>query len=70
MSNPFDNIDGQFYALVNTEGQHSLWPTFSEVPRGWEVSFGPDIRQNCVAYIEQNWTDMRPASLVSAGRFG
>ncbi|MFE1407593.1 MbtH family protein [Streptomyces sp. NPDC058770] len=64
MENPFDNEDGSFYVLVNDENQHSLWPTFAEVPKGWSVVFGEGTRQACLAYVEKNWTDMRPASLI------
>ena len=64
--NPFDDADGTFFVLVNTEDQHSLWPEFADVPAGWTVAFGKDSRQACLEYIEQNWIDMRPASLVSA----
>ena len=35
MTNPFDDEDGRFLVLVNDEGQHSLWPTFADVPSGW-----------------------------------
>ncbi|MGH3683142.1 MAG: MbtH family protein [Natronosporangium sp.] len=62
--NPFDDPDGTFLVLVNDEGQHSLWPSFAEVPPGWTVVAGPDTRQVCLDYVTQNWTDMRPASLV------
>lgn len=61
--NPFDDESGTFYALVNAEGQYSLWPTFVPVPDGWSTAFGPDGRQPCLEYIERVWTDMRPASL-------
>ncbi|MET8142351.1 MbtH family protein [Sphaerisporangium sp. NPDC005288] len=64
MSNPFDNPDGVYSVLVNAEGQHSLWPDFAEVPAGWTTVHGPAARQECLAYIEANWTDMRPKSLV------
>jgi uncharacterized protein YbdZ (MbtH family) len=64
MANPFDNEDGVFYALVNDEGQYSLWPTFADVPGGWEIAFGEDTRQACLDFIEKTWTDMRPKSLV------
>jgi MbtH protein len=64
MSNPFDNADGRFLVLVNDEGQHSLWPSFAEVPAGWEVALPEDSRQACLEYVEANWTDMRPKSLV------
>lgn len=63
-TNPFDDESGTFYALINNEGQHSLWPTFVEVPGGWTVVHGPDSRQRCLNYIEENWTDMRPKSLI------
>ena len=66
MSNPFENEDGRYYALVNDEGQHSLWPTFADVPAGWQIAFGEDNRQACLDFVEQNWTDMRPKSLIAA----
>ena len=66
MTNPFEDPDGSYYVLVNDEGQHSLWPTFVEVPAGWEVAHGPDGRQECLDYVNANWTDMRPRSLVRA----
>ncbi|MEV0411115.1 MbtH family protein [Streptomyces sp. NPDC050448] len=64
MANPFDNEDGTFYALVNEEGQYSLWPTFADVPAGWVVEFGESTRRACLDFIEENWTDMRPKSLI------
>jgi len=65
MANPFDDEDGTFLVLTNDENQHSLWPAQSEVPAGWTVAFGPDSRAAGLAYVEANWTDMRPASLRS-----
>jgi MbtH protein len=68
MTNPFENDDHRFLVLVNEEGQHSLWPAFAEVPAGWRVAFGEDSRQACLAHVEENWTDLRPKSLVEATR--
>jgi MbtH protein len=65
-SNPFDDADGQFYVLVNDEQQHSLWPSFTEVPAGWRIVFGEESRDNCLSYVEDNWTDLRPQSLRDA----
>jgi hypothetical protein len=31
---------------------------------GWETIFGEDGRQECLAFIEKNWTDMRTNSLI------
>jgi len=65
MTNPFDNEDGVFHVLVNDERQHSLWPAFVEVPAGWDVVVSDSTRQTCLDYIEENWTDIRPASLAA-----
>jgi MbtH protein len=63
MTNPFDDPEGRFHVLVNDEGQHSLWPSFADVPAGWRAVFGPDTREACSAYVEREWTDLRPLSL-------
>jgi MbtH protein len=65
-TNPFENEDGEFFVLVNDENQHSLWPSFVEVPAGWRVALGPASRGQCLDYVAENWTDMRPKSLQEA----
>lgn len=65
-TNPFDDENGTFYALVNDEDQHSLWPAFAPVPAGWTVTCGPASRQECLEHIETSWSDMRPRSLIAA----
>ena len=65
MTNPFEDEDGTYLVLVNDEGQHSLWPSFAEVPAGWQVTFGEDSRTACLEYVENNWTDLRPKSLIA-----
>lgn len=64
--NPFDDEDGTFFALVNEEGQYSLWPAFADVPAGWTVAHPQDSRRACLDFIERTWTDMRPRSLAEA----
>ncbi|MFZ3561265.1 MbtH family protein [Streptomyces sp. BH055] len=61
--NPFDDENGEFYVVVNDEDQHSLWPTFVDVPEGWRVVHGPAGHAESLAYVEEYWTDMRPRSL-------
>jgi uncharacterized protein YbdZ (MbtH family) len=61
--NPFDDENGTFFVLVNDEEQHSLWPTFADIPNGWSVVYGEASRQACLDFIEENWTDIRPRSL-------
>jgi MbtH protein len=66
MANPFDDENGEFLVLLNGEGQHSLWPSFADIPAGWKAAHGPDSRHSCLEYIAGSWTDMRPASLIAA----
>lgn len=66
MTNPFEDETANYTILVNAEGQHSLWPVFADTPAGWLVAFGPDAREACLEYVNTNWTDMRPKSLVAA----
>jgi MbtH protein len=65
-TNPFDDPDGRFLVLINDEGQHSLWPSFVEVPAGWSVAQPETDRGSALAYVDEHWTDMRPRSLVEA----
>jgi MbtH protein len=66
MTNPFEDNDGVYLVLINDEGQYSLWPSFAEIPAGWTVVKAEDTRQACLDYINENWTDMRPKSLIEA----
>lgn len=65
MSDLFDDPNGRFFVVANTEGQYSLWPEFAQVPAGWTVSHGSADRSSCLDFINANWTDMRPLSLVA-----
>jgi len=66
MNNPFENVDGLYLVLMNHEGQYSLWPGAIGVPAGWTIVFGADKRPACVEFVNANWTDMRPRSLLAA----
>ncbi|MGI5196791.1 MbtH family protein [Streptomyces sp. CA-288835] len=59
-TNPFDDAEGVFHVLVNENGQHSLWPSFSPVPAGWRAVLSDANRQSALAYVDEHWTDMRP----------
>lgn len=65
-TNPFEDENGTYHVLINEEGQHSLWPTFVAVPNGWTIIHKSDTRTACLEFIEKNWTDMRPNSLIKA----
>ncbi len=64
MTNPFEDEKGVYHVLINEEGQHSLWPAFKEVPLGWTIALKSGTRAACLEFINQNWKDMRPKSLV------
>ena len=65
MTNPFEDENGTYIVLINDEGQYSLWPDFIDVPAGWTTVDEATNRQTCLDYINQNWTDMRPRSLIN-----
>ena len=64
MTNPFEDEDAEYLVLINDEGQYSLWPAFREVPAGWTETGPRGKRKECLDHIEENWTDMRPRSLI------
>jgi MbtH protein len=66
MTNPFENENAEYLVLVNDEGQYSLWPTFRDIPAGWTQTGPKGKRRECLDWVEANWTDMRPRSLVEA----
>ncbi|MFD5429390.1 MbtH family protein [Streptomyces sp. NPDC127084] len=65
MSNPFEDDNATYLVLANDENQHSLWPVWIDVPAGWTTVHGEATRQECLDWIEANWTDIRPASLLA-----
>ncbi len=65
MTNPFDDPNGTYRVLANEEGHHCLWPETISVPPGWHTTRGAGSRAECLDFINQNWVDLRPASLVS-----
>lgn len=64
MTNPFEDPEAPYLVLRNDEHQYSLWPAFADVPAGWTVVREAGSRTACLAFIEENWTDMRPRSLA------
>jgi MbtH protein len=66
VTNPFEDENGVYHVLVNDEGQHSLWPSFVDVPEGWTVVHKSESRASCLDFINKNWTDMRPNSLIKS----
>jgi MbtH protein len=57
---PFDRAGDCFVVLVNQAGQCSLWPAAFAVPTGWTVVHTAGSRAAAVAYVDEQWTDLRP----------
>jgi MbtH protein len=56
--------DTTIYTVVmNHEEQYSIWPADRELPLGWTAVGKTGPKAECLAYIEEVWTDMRPRSL-------
>jgi MbtH protein len=59
-----DAEDKRLYKVVmNDEEQYSIWPAGSAIPLGWYDVGRTGMKQECLAFINQVWTDMRPLSL-------
>jgi MbtH protein len=52
-----------YTVVVNHEEQYSIWPADREVPAGWRTAGKRGSKSECLAYIAEVWTDMRPLSV-------
>jgi MbtH protein len=52
-----------YQVVVNDEEQYSVWPADRPLPAGWRAEGKTGLMRDCVAYIDEVWTDMRPRSL-------
>jgi MbtH protein len=59
----FDDDSVIMLVVINEEEQYSIWPEFKTLPHGWRAAGKSGTRSECLAYIREVWTDMRPASL-------
>lgn len=58
-----DNDTREYIAVINHEEQYSIWPADREIPLGWRGAGKQGSKQQCLDFIEEVWTDMRPLSL-------
>lgn len=56
----------EFVVVVNDEGQYSIWPSYKTIPNGWRVDGKRGLKAECLAHIDETWTDMKPISLRRA----
>ena len=55
--------DGELKVVVNDEEQYSIWPVDRDPPAGWREVGKSGNKGECLEYIKEVWTDMRPLSL-------
>lgn len=53
----------RYKVVVNHEGQYSVIPIDNSVIKGWRDTGSAGTREECLEYIEEVWTDMRPLDL-------
>lgn len=52
-----------YTVVINHEEQYSIWPSGREIPPGWKEVGVTGPKDECLSYIGEVWTDMRPLSL-------
>jgi MbtH protein len=63
MNNPAESDTTVYEVVVNDEEQYSIWRTGRTIPLGWAPVGCRGSKAECLAYVEDKWTDMRPRSL-------
>src|SRR2546425_6501335 len=58
-----DKDDDLYRVVINHEEQYSIWPLDKENAPGWKDAGKTGTKTECLAYIKEAWTDMRPKSL-------
>lgn len=59
-----DDHNNQIYwVVVNQEEQYSIWPKDKELPQGWREAGKTGTKSDCLDYICEVWSDLRPLSL-------
>jgi len=53
----------RYRVVVNHELQYSIWPEHRQNPLGWSDGGKSGTKEECLAFINEVWTDMRPLSL-------
>ena len=52
-----------YTVVINDEEQYSVWFADREIPNGWREVGKKGPKAECLKYIGDVWSDMRPLSL-------
>lgn len=58
-----DQLEETYLVVINDEEQYSIWWERRDLPPGWRAEGTRGSREQCLAHVDQTWTDMRPLSL-------
>lgn len=56
----------EYRVVFNEEEQYAIWPLHLDIPLGWQDAGKTGSKEDCLAYVEEVWRDMRPRSLRNA----
>ena len=59
----WNDENATFLVVKNHEEQYSIWPDYKPIPGGWHAEGKSGNKADCLKYIDEVWTDMRPLSL-------
>ncbi|MCP4194285.1 MAG: MbtH family NRPS accessory protein [Planctomycetaceae bacterium] len=57
------SLELTYRVVISEEGRYSIWLESKEIPWGWKAEGRVGTKQECLDYIAEVWTDMRPLSL-------
>jgi uncharacterized protein YbdZ (MbtH family) len=60
---PSQPAEVRYLVVINHEDQYSIWPEGRDIPPGWSATGVAGTKAECLADIDEVWTDMRPRSL-------
>ncbi|MCJ8282736.1 MAG: MbtH family NRPS accessory protein [Rivularia sp. ALOHA_DT_140] len=52
-----------YTVVISDEEEYSIWFEYREIPPCWRSAGKTGTKQECLEYIKEVWTDMRPLSL-------
>ena len=58
-----ESDDRTYLVVYNDEEQYSIWLADRDLPAGWHADGTSGPKAECLAHIDEVWTDMRPLSL-------
>jgi len=57
-----------YKVVMNHEEQYSIWPVERDNALGWSDAGLRGTKEECLEYIKEVWTEMRPRSLRAFAR--